>query len=1031
MRAILCVLLLAPSLLAQSGAPRPRSRGNKPKFFLPEEGESKPEEKDAALEEDPLLPDLRRLAGWPSETARRAAERLIVQKEKSRDLVARTVISTAKEATPLKPGCAYVLGYIGEPNHALALILAASEPKQMRKAKVFFEAAFRLDQDRAIGEVFRFFYDSRTTLRRQATAFVRDRVTRKNLPAVMDLLDRKRAERGFTRVIGLTLLDRLIQSDELSWKEGSKRIYRALGDDSPQVARHAMKVLASRNDPDNIKVLNELIVRERGNWRERSYAALSLALLSRAFQVQPYDEESLKLLKGERGLLHNRMLPRSAAAIALAQAALRSGDRKLTRLLDQTVPIILIDSVGASGRHYRDFSTMQSFSYAMLRRITGKNLPDQAPKWVRWWADYGHRFRARRELLEIEPADIPQMTVDMTPPDPRAGSIRITVVAQRPPTFLKGRAYAVSRAEMTVLNDLLVKAEFFKRPESDVKEVGAGAAVIIVRVGTLDRTVAYPAGDEVAKALRDKTVSAVRVLAAQYAWQRWWDLSEQPSWPLFFTTSVRWFNENKNQKAREKRLRSMIAGSLTDLLEIEDRVAAVRAVAAMEGGGGALTAEQAAAFVRAVQRESDANIFVQEVVDLLVPAAGDVVGATLIDALATKVGPGEQVLLRRLCASLPPERLVKLSADTRWKVRRAAVSALAESDAPVAGAVLIARLKDEDVQVRATAVEGLARRRDPALLPSLASLAEDAEERVRASAAYAYALLARRTAHRNLSTLLLSDESPLVRQRAIEGLRESRAEIAPDLLLEVFTAEPETFVRAEAALALVDLETPELVDRLITALRTTRAQDPKRVPLVNVLARMKSNKTVPALQSVLLGDDPVSADAAALGLARRWDETALTTLVTMIKRRRNPRSAVMHLELLTSQTFDAKDFEEQARNYEIWSTVNVSGNPRIWFRDALAERGYDPSVLATWVAGRKGDRVPREAIPLLLEVLNDKEWFLIRNSSMLLNEYIGDEKVAPKQITHLSLPQEQKVSIDAYHDWWLTVREKEKAEERG
>ena len=109
----------------------------------------------------------------------------------------------------------------------------------------------------------------------------------------------------------------------------------------------------------------------------------------------------------------------------------------------------------------------------------------------------------------------------------------------------------------------------------------------------------------------------------------------------------------------------------------------------------------------------------------------------------------------------------------------------------------------------------------------------------------------------------------------------------------------------------------------------------------------------------------------------------------------------------------------------------MSGNPRIWFRDALAERGYDPSVLATWVAGRKGDRVPREAIPLLLEVLNDKEWFLIRNSSMLLNEYIGDEKVAPKQITHLSLPQEQKVSIDAYHDWWLTVREKEKAEERG
>ena len=43
----------------------------------------------------------------------------------------------------------------------------------------------------------------------------------------------------------------------------------------------------------------------------------------------------------------------------------------------------------------------------------------------------------------------------------------------------------------------------------------------------------------------------------------------------------------------------------------------------------------------------------------------------------------------------------------------------------------------------------------------------------------------------------------------------------------------------------------------------------------------------------------------------------------------------------------------------------------------------------------------------------------------------GDEKVAPKQITHLSLPDEQQASISAYHDWWLTVLEKDKAEERG
>ena len=57
------------------------------------------------------------------------------------------------------------------------------------------------------------------------------------------------------------------------------------------------------------------------------------------------------MLQGPRGLVHPKeTLARAAAALALAQAALRTNDKDLVRLLDREVPIVLIDAVGARRR---------------------------------------------------------------------------------------------------------------------------------------------------------------------------------------------------------------------------------------------------------------------------------------------------------------------------------------------------------------------------------------------------------------------------------------------------------------------------------------------------------------------------------------------------------------------------------------------------------------------------------------------------------------------------------------------------------
>ena len=137
----------------------------------------------------------------------------------------------------------------------------------------------------------------------------------------------------------------------------------------------------------------------------------------------------------------------------------------------------------------------------------------------------------------------------------------------------------------------------------------------------------------------------------------------------------------------------------------------------------------------------------------------------------------------------------------------------------------------------------------------------------------------------------------------------------------------------------------------MTRLEHTPSASPERVALVNVLARFSSNTPVALLQSVLSGDDPLSADAAALGLARRWDDSAIGQLIRMTESGRNPRAAVRHLQMLSSYATNAEEFDRQAANYKAWYKVNSTGNPRTWFREALKQRGYDTNPLNPLMKG--------------------------------------------------------------------------------
>jgi len=832
----------------------------------------------------------------------------------------------------------------------------------------------------------------------------------------------------------------MYQIGEADWATISEYIYKSLGDSSPQVAKRAMLLCAARRDErdnENVKALNRLITRDVSYWRERSYATLALAIHSSAYRVQPFTEESLAVLQSERGLQHPKeLLAQGASAYGLAQVALRTSDPKLVKLLDRAIPIVLIEAVGAGNRHYKDFSTVMPLAYTMLRRITGKNFPDQAPVWAQWWRDHGHRFRAKRELIEVIADDLPTTVLDVRPPGggTRDG-IRLSVVGNVRPTYRYGQAFAIEVQQMQNAVQALREIDFFELPEADIGAITEDQALVVLRVGDLIRTVAY--GSEGGRLVARNTILAHMMdVGKTHQWQHFWDRDEYVNWDLFFAEQNRWFHAHTDENERADRLRELIAASLDDTIDLDQRVRAVLTLKELPGGAKAMSPDQITALIAAVRSEPAVSVFVVDATEFLVPEAGTKVGLQMIEALANRVGPGAQSLKLHICENLPPAERVVLSEHNDWSVRTAATRSLESVDPKLSTKPLRARLQDESILVRVAAVEALARRRDTNSIPALASLAQDPQKGVRAAAAYAYGLLGGEDGLRGLEPLLFDDAEAEVRRRAIEGLREGKTEGAAELMLRVFEDERDRTVRAATAAAIVELETPEMVDSLVQRLEVSDSGSNARVALVNVLARFADARTGPLLRRVMRGDDTLSKDAAALGLARRWDPIAVTQLIRMVQSRRTPRPAVVHLELLTSQGFESTDYDEIARNYSDWYKIKSTGRPSVWFRDVLMERNHDVSVFNSFVAlpaeGEEPDLVPdvsNEAIPLLLRLLRDRDWYIARNASFVLARHIGEE--APPVLEYFLSPDESEDSIREFNIWWEKEEKRIEKERRG
>ena len=167
--------------------------------------------------------------------------------------------------------------------------------------------------------------------------------------------------------------------------------------------------------------------------------------------------------------------------------------------------------------------------------------------------------------------------VDYRPSGRASGGkgLRLVVVGRVRATYKYGDAIALEAKEMGARDPSPDRRRASSaKPEADPKKPRGGRGVVR-RAGRGPRPHRRD-GQPHRVPGREGLVASFESLRKRKRWQHFWDRQEYANWDLFFAEMNRWFHENKDEEARANKMRDLIAASLDDSLEVEDRLRAIR-----------------------------------------------------------------------------------------------------------------------------------------------------------------------------------------------------------------------------------------------------------------------------------------------------------------------------------------------------------------------------------------------------------------------------------------------------------------------
>ena len=765
-------------------------------------------------------------------------------------------------------------------------------------------------------------------------------------PALLSLLEPALAsKRAETRCEAIAL------AGAIEGAQATDALLAHLADPAPHVAMQVISELAGRKEEQLDSRLVALAFRERWVLRPQAYALLAILEREDTSAQAILDDSHIDPLLSS--LASSDPFIAGTCAAALAGIGFRSARVRDAAWLDQDVVDRLVGVV--SGRvFHNDFAALQAPAQRRLQLVTGQDAADGA-RWVQWWIAARNGFRAHRAWIQYEPAELAHLCLRVRKGDERW---RLFGPEEPWPLDLGGdeQACFLTAKEVQDLAQTLEHEGVLGPQHLPGARGTRGEGESSIEVSVAGRSKGFVFGRDALEPWFERVCSAAHAVLERNRWQRFPAPGRHASVRELWQEQSAWWSEPHPELERERRLKSLVLGSLSGRRGRER----ARAFDELERIY-ALPGLADAADFRVLLDEISAGVAPARVPSLIRMA---VAAARSIDPQGQRVPDGPARELVRAVAERPEVPEGSLSAvleaagpgftremlgDTRPGVRAAAARTLPHFSEPDPVPLLLLALDDKASEVQAAAIDSLGELRAEKARTELLVRARLGLKPVRAAALRAVGRL-RGEYVLDALLLALSDNDPDLRLAAVEGLAELEDPAAAPFLVSL----------------LADLSAPRLHEAARSGLLRLR------------------ERAFPELRRALVGATPAGKLEAALVLSEQCLPESVPVLLGALMT--NPRDARIGGELTVLTCVDLRAQEDPAARWWDWWDGVVHDDAQAWFRAALERMQLAPPP-AEALAG-KGTR---EGLLFLVRLLAREEGWIAERARRELGRMLGHD----------------------------------------
>ncbi|MFT7540889.1 MAG: HEAT repeat protein, partial [Gammaproteobacteria bacterium] len=753
-----------------------------------------------------------------------------------------------------------------------------------------------------------------------------------------------------------------------------------LGDGTAKVAVRAAELLASWPGEEVDELLRARAFAGEMAYdagRAGAYALLALTHREERTGAQLIGEADIPRLLD--GLRERDPLLAVSAAVALADVGFRSPRSFEYTWLDLEVPHALV-RWGSGAEFHSDFSSFNEIALRRMALLSGETFGFDGPAWRRWWMEMAGDFRARRAVVPVSRLDAAGLTMTLRTGFRAEDAVVIMGPAAKPEVAVGvDRVIYIDVDQSEALFDLLEREGVFgaDRLPAEGNTYRSGR-LLDVHIGAGDKQLGEPRGSE--KAWFERILSALAMIEADNAWQRWFDpqvFSDQHT--FWEATRARMGGDVMSlERVRAEtelllaRVASFAATTLVDereeevLSALEERFS--RPGIAQAGDFGHLTrlldneryhGRRAAVLLGIALEIGRVSSFQQPTGDVTEPGdkpSGVVrldpsLAQDLLEILLRQEGPGLAASMSKIVFDGGEAMAYRAAAHTDARLRSLAAEPLALSGTEENKQILMVLIADPDSTVVLAVCQAVAK----------AGLKEFGTE----------------------LELRAHDGPPDVRAAALRGL--VRLEY-PDVLelLRVALYEPSEVLQLAGAEGIAALQDPATVPVLARLL----GRDPSSAIFVAARRGLMSLGEA-AVDDLLVLANSASEDIrreAALILAEQGEAEAMPLLLTTLSLYRDDGRVANEIAILSCMNFGGE--ENALAAYWDWWDVVVHDNSRAWIAAAGEMAGLAAPPLTELTS------TPTEAgLRFYLDMLDDTRPHVVERVRRELSRILGRDLV--------------------------------------